>query len=119
MRETADAPARRSGSAGTAGDGGLVAGRQLNSYVVCSSWAERPRSSDAPAAFELLDVDPGADASGPPVFSEKPRAMVFALERLEMPVGRLAFVQPDENAATLRQRAEIDLAVVIDVGGDD
>ena len=86
---------------------------------MCSSWAVRPRSSDAPAAFELLELDPGADASGPPVFSENPRAMVFSLECLEMAVGRLALVQPDEDAATLRQRAEIDLAVVIDVRGDD
>lgn len=44
---------------------------------------------------------------------------MFALERFEASVARLPFIEPDEDATVFRQRAEIDLAVVIDVGRDD
>ena len=45
--------------------------------------------------------------------------MVRSLERLESSMARLSFIEPDENAVAFRQRAEIDLAVVIDVARDD
>jgi len=42
-----------------------------------------------------------------------------ALQRSKVTIRGFAFVQPNEHAAALRKRAEIDVAVVIDVGGDD
>lgn len=45
--------------------------------------------------------------------------MVLSLECLEVSVARLALVEPDEDAVPLRQRTEIDLAIVVDVGCDD
>lgn len=44
---------------------------------------------------------------------------MLSLERFEAPVARLPFIEPDEDAAPLRQGTEIDLAIVIDVGRDD
>lgn len=44
---------------------------------------------------------------------------MLSLDRFEASMVRLAFIEPDENAAPLRQGAEIDLAIVIDVGDDD
>ena len=44
---------------------------------------------------------------------------MFSLERFETSVARLPFIEPDEDAASFRQGAEIDLAIVIQVGGDD
>lgn len=45
--------------------------------------------------------------------------MVRSLERLEVSVARLALIEPDEDAVPFRQRTEIDLAIVVDVGCDD
>jgi hypothetical protein len=49
----------------------------------------------------------------------KSTAMVLALQCSKMAVAGFAFVQPNEDAAAFRERAEIDLTVVIDVGGND
>src|SRR5262245_40904671 len=45
--------------------------------------------------------------------------MMPAFQRSKVTVRGFAFVQPDEDAAAFRKRAEIDVSVVIDVGGDD
>ena len=34
-------------------------------------------------------------------------------------MARLPFIEPDEDAVPFRQRTEIDLAIVVDVGCDD
>ena len=45
--------------------------------------------------------------------------MVLALQCPKMAVAGFAFVQPDEDAAAFRERAEIDFTIVIDVGSND
>src|SRR4029079_7555829 len=46
-------------------------------------------------------------------------AMMRALQCAKRCVAVFAFVQPDEDATAFRERAEIDLTVVIDVGRND
>ena len=44
---------------------------------------------------------------------------MLSLERLQASMARLPFIEPDEDTVPFRQRAEIDLAIVVDVGCDD